>query len=215
MSRENPLKYSNNYNVCLGTIDKSIKEAVIKEGCKRIEIESFSRCHFLEKIYLPSTIESIGMFAFNECLNLKEINLENTKVKVLYPGIFQNCKKLEKIYLPDTLEEVDRLFFLNTKIEELILPKNIKKIKDYFLKESNVKKIVLPDNIYEINSHAFDSNALQIIIHGKQNDMVMNMLEKLSREKGIKLAESNLDFLISNKSFKEINNIYKEKEIEI
>ena len=108
MSRENSLKYSNNYNVWLGTIDKSIKEVVIKEGCKRIEIESFSRCLSLEKVYLPSTIESIGMFAFNECKNLKEINLENTKVKVLYPGIFQNCKNLEKIYLPDTLEEVDR-----------------------------------------------------------------------------------------------------------
>ena len=56
---------------------------------------------------------------------------------------------------------------------------------------------------------------LQIIIHGKQNDVIMNMLEKLASEKNIKLAESDLDFLILNKSFKEINNIYKEKEVEI
>lgn len=215
MSAENSLKYSDNFNICLGTTDKSITSAVIKEGCKKIEIESFSRCNLLEKVYLPNSLASIGMFAFNECTNLKEINLENTKIKVLYPGVFQNCKNLENITLPDTLEEVNRTIFAFTKIKELVLPKDVKRIKNFFLEESSVEKVILPDNLKQVDNHAFDCDTLQIIVYGKQNDFIMDQLRNISKKTGISLAESDLDYLISNKSFKEINKLYKEKEIEI
>lgn len=77
-------------------------------GLPVIEIENvFSHCAILiEKIELPDTIRSIGLYAFSECKNLKEINMP-TELKFIGVGAFAGCVSLEEINLPSGVLSID------------------------------------------------------------------------------------------------------------
>ncbi len=54
----------------------------------------------LEYVYIPATVKSIGEYAFQNCVNLKEVEFEaGSTLQSIGTGAFQNCYKLEKINL--------------------------------------------------------------------------------------------------------------------
>ena len=55
------------------TLNINLAEVDIKEGVEIIKAYAFSRCHKLEKIYLPSTLLTIEKGAFGGCVALKDV----------------------------------------------------------------------------------------------------------------------------------------------
>ena len=53
---------------------------------------------FLEEIYLPDTLASIGDYCFYKCRNLKSISLGDKRVE-LGSDVFMNCSALRTIYI--------------------------------------------------------------------------------------------------------------------
>ena len=50
-------------------------DIILLEGVKHIERFAFHRCHFLERVSLPSTLEVIENFAFRDCPKLFHVRL--------------------------------------------------------------------------------------------------------------------------------------------
>lgn len=79
------------------------KEFTVKEGTRFIGEYAFKECKHIEKVNLPSTLQSIGIEAFYNCTSLEEIDLPPSLVCLSYEA-FANCFALKKVYLPCNLE---------------------------------------------------------------------------------------------------------------
>lgn len=65
-----------------------------------IGIRAFSNCKDVEVIYLPSTLEAIHEYAFEECPNLKKVIFTSPTIKCIRSFAFVSLPKLEELSLP-------------------------------------------------------------------------------------------------------------------
>jgi len=93
----------------------------IPKGVVEISEGAFLRNKLLRRVNLPDTLQTIGKFAFEECLQLETIN----------PGAFESCLYLEKIILHDGLVSIGNDTFSNCRLlNQITLPKTIRWIGD-------------------------------------------------------------------------------------
>lgn len=71
---------------------KKTRQFVVPEGVEIIGREAFRDNNFLESVILPPSVREIGIEAFVNCENLREIDLSN--VKVIHRDAFGRCKSL-------------------------------------------------------------------------------------------------------------------------
>lgn len=92
----------------------------------------FAGFEFMEEIVFPSSITSISNQAFQDCTNLKEIDL--SEVKTVQFKAFLNCTSLEKITFGKALREIGREAFSNcTGIKEF----SVSEENNYFSNDRN------------------------------------------------------------------------------
>lgn len=73
---------------------------------------------------VPKHIETIGNCAFNGCINLSKIEIEQG-VKTINDSAFLDCKKLNNVYLPDSITLVNnRAFCRCSSLIEISVGKN-------------------------------------------------------------------------------------------
>ncbi len=78
----------------------------VAEGGTSIGASAFANQTNLEVVYIPASVMSIGDYAFQNCVNLKQVILADDSVLTsIGKGAFQNCYKLESI----NLEKAKRL----------------------------------------------------------------------------------------------------------
>ena len=94
---------------------------------------AFMKCKYLMKLVLPSTMRTIGPFAFYECELLNDINLQEG-IRYIESNAFESCKSLQEIILPSTM----RIIYHNA-----------------FSYCTNLKSITIPKEVFEIESYAF------------------------------------------------------------
>ena len=93
-----------------------IKDVVIKEGITTIGESLFDSC-YLENIVIPESVESIEMFAFCICENLKTIVLPS-RCTTIKAYAFILCFNLSKIVIPDSVTFIGQnAFFESTDAE--------------------------------------------------------------------------------------------------
>jgi hypothetical protein len=59
-----------------------LKTVELPEGLLEVPYQAFKCCDSLEEITIPSTVEIIGDFAFELCLNLKHIYVLGRKTRI-------------------------------------------------------------------------------------------------------------------------------------
>lgn len=108
---------------------KALKEIVIPDGMTSIEDGVFSSCG-LESIVLPSSITSIGKFAFASNESLRKIDIPNS-VTTIKETAFRSCVSLNQITIPNSVNQIGGGIFKGcTGLTLVILPDNKpKKIK--------------------------------------------------------------------------------------
>lgn len=137
----------------------------------RLEPHVFDSGEYYEIIKLPDTLEYIGERAFAYCLNLEELDLSNTNVKIIdsytkgnfYWGAFLGCRKLKSVKWPQSLERIEDSAFYDCSSLERIegLPDTLKYIGDYaFSGQSMNYSLTTVDlsgaeNLTEIGEQAF------------------------------------------------------------
>jgi hypothetical protein len=84
-------------------------------------------------ITIPEGTEAIGMSAFADCTNLKEVKL------------------------PSTLREIGLYAFAGSGIEHLVIPEGVEKIGGCAFEDcKNLKEVKLPSTLEEIGLYAFE-----------------------------------------------------------
>lgn len=136
-----------------------VTELVVSEGITHIGDNAFCNLD-IECVFLPSTLESIGEYAF-----------ENT-------GELHSCADLypdesdvilidrETLVIPDSVETIGRGAFSASEAKSIVLPKNLKSIEPYlFFDCRELERVTIPDGVETVGTYAFAAcNELELIV---------------------------------------------------
>ena len=110
----------------------------------------------IKKVVLPSTLKSIGNFAFDGCSKLVEINLPDG-LKTIGVRAFYGCKSLKSIEIPDSVESMGANAFQNcNSLTTVTLSSGLKEIPlQAFVNCSSLTTVTFKSGVEVIGSGAF------------------------------------------------------------
>lgn len=117
---------------------------------------AFSYCGALSSIELPNSITSIGQYAFKGCSSLKSINIP-TKLTALSDYLFEDCTNLISLELPANLKTIGLNTFTNCRsLESINIPSRVTTI-DYFAFNGckSLTSVVIPKSVTTIRDNVF------------------------------------------------------------
>ena len=131
-----------------------LSDVRIDEGIKEIPNYAFNNCSSLSEIKLPSSLETLGRFAFSHTA-LKSVKIPDTMTSL--GGAFINCAELTQINIPDGVTELCPNEFNGcTSLENIVLPAGLKTINSpYAFSETAIKTITIPAGVKEISYGSF------------------------------------------------------------
>ena len=123
-----------------------------------IPLSLFSRDNDLVSIIIPAHIQSIERNAFAVCQKLETVDFEaDSQLTKLGMGAFTECQNLRNINLPQSLKFIDYRIFANTKISHLHLPDSVQFISpNAFDDMKELKEITLPKNLEKLERNIFN-----------------------------------------------------------
>ena len=143
---------------------KKTEEIIITEGYQYIGNRSFYGNGQLHQVVMPYTLLEIGDHTFENCKNLKRINLTE-RLEKIGQGAFKGTG-LKTIVFPKSLYYIGSEAFAGCdEIDNIVVPPTIDRLSDGMFEDCrNLKRIELSENLYEIGDRAFkDCVSLDII----------------------------------------------------
>lgn len=138
----------------LSSVAKDAEHVVINEGVTTIKGYAFSGKASIKDVSLPSTLKSVGEFAFRECTSLEEVVLPEG-LTVIDKGAFYGCTSLKSINLPSTLTTLGATSLAGVAIESVIVPSGVKSFGNAFIDCLSLKTVVLSQGVTSIDAYAF------------------------------------------------------------
>ena len=107
---------------------------------------------------IPSTVTSIGSYAFYNCDSLNDIIFPNN-TRSIGSSSFYNCDGISEITLPEKLTSIGSSAFYNcVGIANIILPNSLTSLgSSAFAECENLSSIVIPDKISRIETSVFEN----------------------------------------------------------
>lgn len=169
---------------------KGIKRIIIPPTCKRINNSAFNGNDTLEEVLILADgdqgVESIGNYAFKDCIKLKVVSMPNT-VRVLGTTVFGNCSSLEKVQLSSRIEVLSNNMFQNcSSLKELLIPNGIREMKGFLLQGAiSLINISLPASLEKIDNNCFydaTSSLQNISLDGSNQHFIVKNGMLLSKD---------------------------------
>ena len=106
----------------------------------------------IEECNVPSTVKTIGNYAFSQCKNLKKVILSEG-LENINNYSFDGCSLLSEIILPSTLKNIGMYAFSSTNITgELVIPDSVEAIEQgSFSGCHNISNVVIGSNLKTIS----------------------------------------------------------------
>lgn len=146
----------------------TVSSVTLPSSLKTIGAYAFNTNRVLREIVIPEGTVSIGASAFRNCDMLKTASLPDS-VTDLGTGVFYQCGALEQIRLPNGLQTIPASTFLKcTSLKEIVIPDSVTEIgMQAFYRCDALEKIVIPENVVSIGSNAFvrGSNSVPLTIY--------------------------------------------------
>ena len=131
---------------------------------RTIGVYAFAENKNLREITIPDGLITIDSCAFTGCRNLRSINLPESIVTL---GIyaFYDCEKLASIQLPSRIAWIDQQAFYNCySLQEIVVPSKVTRIGTaVFGYCPSLSKVVIPPSVTSISDMAFE-NSLNVVI---------------------------------------------------
>lgn len=106
-----------------------VTEAIIGDKVDYIP-EDFIRYSHVQSIELPSSVKTIGKYAFGYCENLKDIQLNNG-LENIGDWVFCGCDSLEVVNMPSTVTTIGaNAFYFMKSLTTAILPPRVQSVGD-------------------------------------------------------------------------------------
>ena len=150
----------------------SLSSVSLPSNIKEISTSVFESTS-LESVTIPSSVETIGLYAFGWCENLKDVKIEGNTLRAIYRGAFEGCHL--NIEIPASVEFIEFLAITDFdnvtfapgsrfSFEDGLLIETVdnqKRLKVFCSKEN---KVELPDYIDIIGSNAFYNNTMDELV---------------------------------------------------
>lgn len=129
---------------------------IIPEGVTEIPTQCFESCYKLKKVVLPSTIKTIGIFAFFDS-SVDDMNFPEGLDSIGY--LSMHGTRLTEVVLPKTIRTIgNEAFADNVKLKRVVLPEGLTEIPDKLFSSCiELEKIVIPESVTKINTEAFSA----------------------------------------------------------
>lgn len=108
----------------------TLKEVILPEGLTTIEEAAFANCTALEKLNIPSTVNTLGRWI-----------LENTKVT--------------SFTIPQGVTEIPASCFYRSAITTINIPPSVKTIGNWAFQDAKLTEVVIPSSVTSIGKWAF------------------------------------------------------------
>ena len=137
-------------------LKEEITKVVVEEGILNIGANAFQDCVNLTQVQLPSTLKYMAENCFRGCKSLEEITIPS-KVTALGYSVFEDCESLKSITLPNSVKDAEGDTFKNCiSLETVTLSTKLERVTfGMFEGCERLKEIVLPKSVTRINSSAF------------------------------------------------------------
>ena len=110
--------------------NQNIKSYVIPSSVTSIGDYAFSYCDSLSEIVIPSSFTSICDYAFSSCRSLSEIVIPSS-VTSIGKGAFSCCDSLSEIVIPSSVTSIgDCAFYGCCSLSEIVIPSSVTSIGD-------------------------------------------------------------------------------------
>lgn len=151
------------YNaIALRTLDLSKNT-----NLRTIKEQALYKCHGLESVILPSTIETIEGDAFHDCPKLASINIPDG-VKSIGSYAFAGDLQLSEIALPQGIETIGKNAFAATGLRSFALPEGVTVTSQNMCYNcQKLTSLTLPTTITNIGYRSFDECNALVEIHCK------------------------------------------------
>lgn len=145
------------FSVC-----SNLQEITIPEGIDSIASGAFNNCINLKKVQLPSNLKAISDNLFSDCTSLEELSLPN-HIQSIGQSAFNGCSSIKELIIPESVEEIGLYAFGNmTSLESIEFPKNLKTISQGICMGcTSLKEIHIPESVEQIQGSAFNGTALE------------------------------------------------------
>ncbi len=119
----------------------------------------------LIEVSIPSTVTSIGDYAFRGCSNLSSVDLSNG-VNSLGICAFAYCDNLRIISLPDSITSIGVAAFAPSGITSITIPNGVTSIEaNTFMMCHSLSSVTIPNSVTSIGQQAFsDTSFTEITI---------------------------------------------------
>ena len=135
-------------------IGKEIREVVIEEGITTVGSGAFAGIG-IQKVILPTTLQTIGEYAFNYCYELTEVVIPSA---ITIEGNSFYGTAIRRIEFPKNLKSIGEYAFYNVTFEEIVFSEGLETIGECaFCACFGVKEITLPGTLTSIGDYAFSS----------------------------------------------------------
>jgi hypothetical protein len=133
-----------------------VRSIQLPASLRTLENNAFRSARFIEHITFKEGLESIGDYAFHNCVELKEVRLPPT-VKILGKGAFAECRNLVLAEMDCQVTVMPYCsFFHCMSLRKVIFPKTLKKIEKFAFELCvQLKTADLPDGLEVLEWGAF------------------------------------------------------------
>lgn len=125
----------------------------IPEGREEIRAREFEGRKDLVSVTVPGTVKRIDVRAFADCVNLREIQLQEG-VQILENNVFNGCRALRQVTLPASVREVTGWTFYSSGLAEPVYSRS-GEILVYCPEEAAGEFYTVPEGVKEIGTQAF------------------------------------------------------------
>ena len=136
----------------------NMTKVIIPSSIKTIGTYAFQNCLSLETVEFASgsTIDTIDNYTFADCIKLKNINLPNTIIKINQYA-FAGCKSLESFTWPTSITTLGNGAFTGSGLKTVTVPGTITSFGDNMFKNChNLETAVISNGITKVGTYTFD-----------------------------------------------------------
>lgn len=116
----------------------------------------------VKSVVLPNGVSTLGNYAFNKCASLATVSLGNS-LTAIGDYAFSDCKKLESVTFGSALETIGERAFASAKISSLVLSATVRTIGDWAFYNNPLTAITFNDGLQSIGSRAFYGVSVQTL----------------------------------------------------
>ncbi|MBQ3095103.1 MAG: leucine-rich repeat protein [Clostridia bacterium] len=136
---------------------RHILHVEIKDGVKNIGNNAFKNHTGLSEVTIPSSVMSIGHYAFYGCNRFfYEITLTEG-VETIGRYAFADCSELRRVDVPSTVKRIGKCAFMScSNLSVVSVPEGVTSIgSETFVGCSSLKNIIIPESVTTIGHNAF------------------------------------------------------------